>query len=112
MSGVQFLILTISTTTIFITVSQTPVYTTVLETTTVTTTINSTATTTITPSYVNDTNVITQDIVTIILLAFAIAIVVYVNYRHRLGKKLKIANNHLDYAERIATTLNDTIKPT
>ena len=112
MSGVQFLTLTIPTTTIFITVSQTPVYTTVLETTTVTTTINSTATTTITPSYVNDTNIITQDIVTIILLAFTIAIVVYVNYRHRLEKKLKIANNHFDYAERITTTLDDTIKPT
>ena len=113
--SVQFLILTISTTTIFITVTPTPIYTTVLAnntvTTTITTTINLEVTATITPSYVNDTNVITQDIVSIALLIFAIAIIVFINYRHRLGKKLKIANNHLDHAERLATTLNATILP-
>ena len=98
-----FITLTIPTVTQFITPTITPTPTTVI------TTILTTET--LTPGYFNDQNIITQDIVSIILTILIVGIVFWTKSRQRTKQKLNIAERYLNDTLRTGETVNNTITP-
>ena len=75
------------------------------------TTVYQTSTTTLTPSYFQDTNVITQDIVTGLLVILIILLSTYFGYQQRLKSKLKLADAIQNKKDQLYNNVTGTIAP-
>ncbi|CAG8555154.1 3802_t:CDS:1, partial [Dentiscutata heterogama] len=105
--GQQFELFTINIPTVIITEIITATPTTIIET------IIRTQVTiqTETPNYFNDTNVINQDIITVIAITIIAEVIIFVKYQARIKKKTNIADNYINNTLRQEEIVTNTITP-